>query len=67
MPPAVAEVGKDILTDVIKQAIEKQMQNIAEAQAKAEALVGRKVSYNKAMGVFIHTDTFSIHTSLPLV
>ena len=67
MPPAVAEVGTEILTDVIKQAIEKQMQNIAEAQAKAEALVGRKVSCNKAMGVFIHTDTFSIHTSPPLV
>lgn len=67
MPAAVAEVGTEIVTDVIKQAVEKQMQIIAEAQEKAEAFVGKKVSSNKAMGVFIPTDTFSIHTSPPLV
>ena len=64
MPPAVAEVGTEILTDVIKQAVEKQMQIIAEAQAKAEAFVGKKVSSNKAMGVFYsHGHVFNTYVS----
>ena len=67
MPAAVAEVGTEIVTDVIKQAVEKQMEIIAEAQEKAEAFVGKKVSFNKAIRVFIPTDTFSIHTSPTMV
>ena len=67
MPAAVAEVGTEIVTEVIKQAVEKQMEIIAEAQEKAEAFVGKKVSFNKAIRVFIPTDTFSIHTSPTMV
>ena len=67
MPAAVAKVGADVVTDVIKQAVDKQMQIIAEAQEKAEAFVGKKVSFNKAIGVFIPTDPFSIHTSPTMV
>ena len=67
MPAAVAKVGTDVVTDVIKQAVDKQMQIIAEAQQKAEAFVGKKVSFNKAIGVFIPTDTFSIHASPTMV
>ena len=67
MPAAVAKVGTDVVTDVIKQAVDKQMQIIAEAQEKAEAFVGKKVSFNIAIGVFIPTDTFSIHTSPTMV
>ena len=47
----------------MKQAVEKQIEIIAEAQENAEAFVGKKVSSNKAMEVFIPTDTFSIPTS----
>ena len=49
MPAAIAEVGTEVVTDVIKQAVEKQMEIIAEAQEKAEAFIGKKVSFKGAL------------------
>jgi len=38
-------VGKEIITDLVKQAVEKQIKIIEEQQKKAEEFIGKKVYY----------------------
>ena len=47
VPAAVEEVGTEILTDVVKQAVEKQIAIIAEQQQKAQEFIDKKVSPRK--------------------
>ena len=44
MPAAVAQVGTDILKDLAKEAVQKQLQIIQEQQKKAMDFVNKKVS-----------------------
>ena len=43
VPPAVAEVGTEIVTDLVKQAVDKQIKIIAEQQKKPQEFIGKKV------------------------
>ena len=45
----VKEVGTEVIKDLVKQAVDKQIRIIEEQQKKAEEFVGKKVSSCKTM------------------
>ncbi|XP_015778649.1 PREDICTED: uncharacterized protein LOC107356562 [Acropora digitifera] len=46
VPPAVAEVGTEIVTDLVKQAVDKQIKIMEEQQQKAQELIGKRLELN---------------------
>ena len=43
VPPALTEVGTEIVTDLVKQAVDKQIKITGEQQQKAQEFIGKRV------------------------